>query len=148
TVSPADTVALFATGATSPEKRLALGTLAAVLDDKKTAVEELAPLFEVESHRAAAFDVVARRLEGRPSAPEGGYKVLDGEVLDLAEFAKRSEAKHLAGLRAEAQTLLDKAAADPQAKRVAGLRALRDELDRRRGYALAAIFDEKHWPYP
>jgi hypothetical protein len=147
-LSVPDLIALLSYGKPSPDRHLALAILAADLGDRKAAIEHLVPLAAVDTHKALAFDVMARRLEGRASVPQGGYQVLDGELVDGAEYARRMDARHVASLRLEAGALVEKAAADASMHRVASLRARRDELDKRRAYALLAIFDERHWPYP
>jgi hypothetical protein len=148
-VEPADLAALLAAGGKpTPDRHLALALLAAEAGDRKAAMDHLVPLAALDSHKALAFDVVARRLDGKPSVPQGGYQVLDGELLDQAEFGRRTEAKRVATLKAEAAALVAKVEADPVLKKVASLRARREELDKRRQYALLAIFNEKHWPYP
>ncbi len=147
-LSAPDLLALLGHGTLGPDKRLALATLAADLGERATAIEHLTPLVGLESHRDRAFEVIARRLEGRVSVPEGGYLVYEGDLVDRAEHAKRLEARHLADLQTEAGALLGKIAADPVFKKLEALRAKRDELDKRRAYALLAIFNETHWPYP
>ena len=41
------------------------------------------------AHRDAAFRVMAHRLEGRSTVPEGGYVAFEGELLVRAEYQKR-----------------------------------------------------------
>lgn len=147
-VAPRDLVALLAYGAATPDRHLALATLAADLGDRPAAVEHLTPLIDLPSHRDLAFAVMAHRMEGRTSVPEGGYKALDGDLLDVAEWTRRTDARRLTELRAEAETLVRKAGEDPLFEKLKAVRAKREELDRRRAHALLAIFNEKHWPYP
>ena len=143
-----DLLALLSTPKATPDRHLALAILAADLGQRSEAVAHLLPLVQEPTHRDDAFRVMARRLEGRARVPEGGYQALDGELLDRTEFAKRTEAKHVAALEAEAAQLVAKVAAEPVFKGIEKVRARRDELDRRRAYALLAIFNEKQWPYP
>jgi uncharacterized protein YkwD len=58
------------------------------------------------------------------------------------------ETERLAALHAEALELVENVAKDPAFKKLGRLREMRDELDKRRKYALLAIFNEKHYPYP
>ena len=147
-VPPADLQALLASGKLSPDKHLALALVAAELADRPSAVAHLLSLVDLPSHRDLAFRVMAQRLDGRTSVPDGGYFALDGELLDRGEFGRRSEAKRLASIREEAGRLVELVAKDPAFKLLEKLRARRDELDRRRAFALLAIFNETHWPYP
>jgi hypothetical protein len=143
-----DVLALLARPKPTPDQRLAYATLAAELGERKACVEALLPLVDLPSHRDLAFLLAARRLDGRPTVPPGGYLVFDGDLVDQAEHGRRVEAKHVAALEAEAAGIVAKVAADPAMKKLDALAAKRDELDRRRAYALLAIFNEKHWPYP
>lgn len=147
-IPPRDLIALLAHGVSTPDRHLALATLAADLGDRPAAVEHLIPLMDLPTHMDLAAGVMAHRMEGRTSIPEGGYKVLDGDLLDFAEWTLRTEARHLADLKAEAIELVKKASEDPALEKLHSLRARREELDRRRAHALLAIFNEKHWPYP
>lgn len=151
--SPGDLLALLeAAGpngkAPLPDRSLALALLAAELADRAAAVRHLLPLVEVASHRDEAFRVMARRVDGRSSVPDGGYAALGGELLDRTEFARRTEAARVASLREEAARIVETVAKHPAFKALEKLRARRDELDRRRARALLAIFNETHWPYP
>lgn len=147
-VPPADLLALLGQGKESPDRHLALALVAAELAERPAAVRHLLPLVDLPSHRDLAFRVMAQRLDGRTSVPDGGYFALDGDLLDRGEFGRRSEAKHLASIREEAARLVETVAKDPAFKALEKLRARRDELDRRRAHALLAIFNETHWPYP
>lgn len=147
-VAPPDLLALLGQGKESPDRHLALALLAAELADRPSAVRHLLPLVDLPSHRDLAFRVMAQRIDGRTSVPDGGYLAFEGDLLDRGEFGRRSEAKHLASIREEAGRLVETVAKDPAFKALEKLRARRDELDRRRAHALLAIFNETHWPYP
>jgi hypothetical protein len=147
-LAPSDVLALLARPRPTPDQRLALAVLAIELGERKAGVDELIALLDVPSHREQAFRVAARRLDGRATVPEGGYHVFEGELLAKAEYDRRVEARRLAGLRTEAEAIAVKVAAEPGYKRLATLAEKRAELDKRRAYALLAIFDEKHYPYP
>jgi uncharacterized protein YkwD len=147
-LSPADALALLAPAKPSASERLAVATLAAELGDRKAAMDSLVPLAGDASVEGDVFRLVARRLEGRATVPAGGYRVMDGEFVDADEYARRTVAKEVAALRAEAAAIVERVAADPFFQRVAELKARRDELDRRRAHALLAIFDERHFPHP
>lgn len=147
-MAPHDLLALLGHGVPTPDRRLALATLAADLGDRVTAVQHLVALVELPTHRDLAFAVMAHRVEGRTSIPEGGYRALDGDLLELSEWTTRTEARRLAALKVEAAELVKKASEDPALEKLHGLRQKREELDRRRAHALLAIFNEKHWPYP
>ena len=146
--TPADLLAVLGAGKPVPDRTLGLAVLAADLGDRAAAVGYLVTLVDVPTHKDSAFRVMARRLEGRAGVPEGGYVVLEGDLVDRTELARRTDAKAVASLEAEAVDLVKKVAADPLFRGVERLRGRRDELDRRRAYALLAIFNEKHWPYP
>ena len=147
-IAPPDVLALLANGKESPDRHLALALVAAELADRPSAVKHLLPLVDLPTHRDQAFRVMAQRVDGRTSVPDGGYFALDGDLLDRGEFGRRSEAKHLVAVREEAGKLVELVAKDPAFKALEKLRARRDELDRRRAHALLAIFNETHWPYP
>ncbi len=147
-VVPRDLVALLAHGPATPDRHLALATLAADLGDRPAAVEHLIPLMDLPTHKDLAASVMAQRMEGRTSVPEGGYRVLDGDLLDVAEWTRRTDGRRLSDLKSEAAELVQKASEDPALEKLRALRARREELDRRRAVALLAIFNEKHWPYP
>lgn len=147
-MAPEDLLVVLSVGKETDDRRLALAVLAVELGDRVAAMRHLVALAERPTHRDAAFRLMAHRLEGRSSVPDGGYFPFEGELLGKAEFERRSETKHLAALADEARKLAEQVAKDPAFKGLEKLRARRDELDRRRAFALLAIFDETHWPYP
>jgi hypothetical protein len=91
---------------------------------------------------------VARYLFGRGAPPEGGYRAYRGEILDRAGYERKREAERIAALRARAEETLARVIADPAFHRLEKLREVRAKLDEARRYALLAIFNEKHYPYP
>ena len=56
--------------------------------------------------------------------------------------------ERIADLRVHADELIVKIAKDPALRKLQKMRELRDELDERRKYALTAIFNTTHYPYP
>ncbi len=132
----------------TPADRLGVGVLAASLGKKDELVKVLVPLFEKGEEVAAAGDLVARFLYGRARPPADGYRVYKGEILDPETYTRRVRDERVAALRDTATRLFARVEKDPGLKKLEKLRALRAQLDERRRYALLAIFDEVHYPYP
>lgn len=147
-LEPDDVLAFLAPAKPSREQRLALAVLAASLGKPEALVEALAPLYEPGPAGPEVDALVARLLEGKARAPEGGYRLLHGALLDRAGYERRQEEERLAALEVRAVEALNKLSKEPVFRRVEKMREARAELDRRRLQALLAIFDEKHYPYP
>jgi uncharacterized protein YkwD len=130
------------------EERMALALVAADLSDKEAFVRYLAPLFDKKQAGEDVQRLVALRLYGRTKVPEGGYQHYGGQLVDRAGFEELKRQEHIASLRDKAEGVLVQMGKQAAFKKLAKLTALRDELDKRREYALRAIFNEKHYPYP
>jgi uncharacterized protein YkwD len=146
---PAKDVLLLLTPARiSAEQRHAVAILAANLGERQAFVDALLPVFEKGGDLAASNALVARHLYGRPSPPEGGYRAYKGELLDRAGYERRQTQERVAFLRTDAERVLATIAKDGSFKKLKKLKDLRKELDVRRTYALRAIFNTTHYPYP
>ncbi len=132
----------------SIEERMALALVAADLSDKAAFVRYLGPLFDKKKAGEDVQRLVALRLYGRTKVPEGGYQHYAGQIVDRAGFEELKRQEHIAGLRDKAEGVLVQMGKQKAFKKLAKLEALRDELDRRREYALRGIFNVKHYPYP
>ena len=130
------------------EQRMALALVAADLSDKESFVRYLAPIFDKKKAGDDVQRLVALRLYGRTKIPEGGYQHYAGQIVDRAGLEELKRQEHIASLRDKAEGVLVNMGKQKAFKKLAKLEALRDELDRRREYALRAIFNEKHYPYP
>ena len=146
--SPDDVLVLLTPSRPTVPQRMAVAVLAAGVANREAFVQALLPVFEAGEELAEANRLVARHLYGRAEAPAGGYSAYKGELLDSVGRTRRQTEERVAALRTQADGLLAKVAQDPQLKKLAKLRALRDELDERRKYALTAIFNTTHYPYP
>jgi len=143
-----DVLALLTPARIQAEQRQAVAILAANLGDRDAFVEVLLPVFEKGGDLEQANALVARHLYGRSMPPEGGYQAYQGELLDRAGYERRKTEERVAFLRADADRVLAQIAKEPVFKKLAKLKELRAELDKRRAYALQAIFNTTHYPYP
>ena len=135
----------------TPELRLAVGVLAGTVGNRAAFLDAIGGLFTTKSTdelTAAANRVVARHLYGRTEVPEGGYRAHKGELLDEAGYQAALRREQLDALRATCEKLLASLAKESAYKKLAKVAQLRDEIDAQRRYALQAIFNEKHYPYP
>lgn len=130
------------------EDRIVLASLAADLSLREAMVGFLLPIFERDKATAEVQDLVARRMYGRETVPQGGYRAYKGAIVDEEGYERLLREEEIARLRLEANEVLAAMAKAPVFKKLDKLQALRDELDQRRKYALLAIFNEKHYPYP
>ncbi|MFV1959155.1 MAG: CAP domain-containing protein, partial [Planctomycetota bacterium] len=130
------------------EQRLGVAVLAGDLGRRKEVVAALLPLFEKGVASPEANRLAARYLYGRTAAPPGGYRAYGEEILDEAGYARRLQAERIARFLKDAEKALARIQKESSFKKLAKLRTLRTQLDERRKYALLAIFDEKHYPYP
>ncbi len=143
-----DVLTLLTPARITVPQRKAVAILAANLGDRKAFVEALLPVYEKGGDLAGLNTVVARHLYGRSTPPEGGYRAYKGELLDAAGFKRRQTQERVAFLKTDADRVLGLLAKESAFKKLAKLKALRTELDVRRTYALTAIFNTKHYPYP
>ena len=140
------------------ETRLALAVLGSTLNLRDDVIRVLAPVYEAAegeavpatalAARADADRVVARHLYGLEAAPQGGYRLHQGDLLDPMAYERVRAAERVAALQARAGTLLETFEKQAAFKKLEKLRVLRTELDKARRYALLAIFNETHYPYP
>jgi uncharacterized protein YkwD len=147
-VDAEDVLPLLTPPKPTPEQRMGLAVLAASLSKPDLLVQSLAPLYEAGPAGPDIDALVARLLHGRPAAPEGGYRIHKGELVDRAGYQKRLEEERLVALEARAVDLVLRLAKEPIFKRLERMRQARAELDKRRLEALLAIFNETHYPYP
>ena len=143
-----DVLVLLTPKRPSHEQREAVAVLAANMGERDAFVDVLLPIYEKGNVAPATHALVARHLYGLPAAPEGGYSAYKGEILDASGVQRRKTQERIAWLNGEAGRLLDVVQEDPGFKKLAKLKAMRDELDKRRRYALTAIFNTVHYPYP
>lgn len=144
----ADVLALLTPSRLDLAQRHAVALLAANVGDRGAFVRALLPIYEKGGDLAATNALVARHLYGRGDVPAGGYSAYKGEILDAEGVHRRKTQERIAFLRGEAARLLTEVAKEPAFRKLAKLRALRGELDKRRRHALLAIFDTVHYPYP
>lgn len=147
-LEPDDLLALLARPKPTKTERLGLAVLAAALSRPEALLGALTPLYEAGAPGAEVDALVARHLEGRPEAPAGGYRLYQGGLVDEAGYRRRLEEERLAALEVRARDALARLQKDPALRKLERMREARAELDRRRTYALLAIFNEKHYPYP
>jgi hypothetical protein len=147
-LDPEDVLPLLTPAKPTAEQRLGLAVLAASLSKPDALVQALAPLYEPGPAPTEADAVVARLLHGKSKAPEGGYRLHQGELLDRAGYEQRVEAARLVALETRAVEAVLKLSKEPVFKRLEKMRQARAELDKRRLEALLAIFNETHYPYP
>ncbi|MFM8979552.1 MAG: CAP domain-containing protein [Planctomycetia bacterium] len=147
-VPPEDLLPLLTAAHPDARQREGLAVLAAEQGQPERLCEVLAPLYEQGAATPELDALVARLLEGRPEAPAGGYRLHKGRLLDATAFEQAREDERLDTLAARAADLVARLSKDPAVRKIERMRELRDELDRRRGTALVAIFNEKHYPYP
>ena len=143
-----DVVALLTPARMDGDERHALALLAASLGKREAFVAALLPLYEKGGELAASNALVARHLYGRTDVPEGGYSAYKGEILDAEGLQRRQQQERITFLQEEAERLVVQISKEPAFKKLDKLKALRDELDVRRKYALRAIFNTTHYPYP
>lgn len=86
------------------------------------------------------------RLFDRLDAAEG--KSREGIVAEIRNLPEEARDPLVGALHRRREKLVERVAASPATKRLAGLREERLELDRRRAYALALIFDEQTYFHP
>jgi len=144
----ADVLTLLTPKKPDDAERFGLAVLAASLSLRDGVVAALLPLFESDGAHEEASRLVARHLYGRSEPPPGGYRAYKGEILDREGYERRMKAERVAALRAQAEDLLAQVLKQPVFKKLEKLAERREELDKRRRYALLAIFNEKHYPYP
>ncbi|MDJ0521222.1 MAG: FHA domain-containing protein [Planctomycetota bacterium] len=143
-----DVLTLLTPARIADEQRHAVAILAANLGERQAFVNALLPIFEKGGDLTASNALVARHLYGRSTPPEGGYRAYKGELLDRAGYDRRLTQERIAFLRQDAGRVLAKLAKDAAFKKLQKLKDLRKELDTRRAYALRAIFNTTHYPYP
>jgi hypothetical protein len=147
-MEPDDVLPLLTPPKPTPEQRMGLAVLAASLSKPDLLVQVVTPLYDPGPAGAEVDALVARLLHGHAKAPDGGYRLHQGELVDRAGYEKAIEAERLAQLEARAVDVLLRLAKEPVFKRLERMRAARQELDKRRLEALLAIFNETHYPYP
>ncbi len=130
------------------DQRFGLAVLAASLSRGDQVVAFLLPLFEDGERIDEASRLVARHLYGRAEPPAGGYRVYKGELVDREGYERRLKQDRVVALTEEAHGILARVLKAPAFKKLGKLKALREELDKRRRHAVLAIFNEKHYPYP
>jgi hypothetical protein len=145
---PGDALVLLTPARMTPDQRMSVAVLAASVADRSAFVDALLPVFEAGDSLEEANRLVARHLYGRAEAPEGGYSAYKGELLDRAGLTRRQTQERIETLRTQADAVLARIQQEPSLKKLAKLRDLRAELDKRRKYALTAIFNTTHYPYP
>ncbi len=146
---PADVLALLKPTKPSRDQSMATAVLAADLRDREAFIEAVTPLYEKGKDLAAVHALVARRLYGRAETPQGGYRLHKGDLLDTQQYQRQLDIEQVAAWRTRGAELVTLVAnKTPALKKLEKLKALRTELDNRRKYALLAIFNEKHYPYP
>ncbi|MDA1196093.1 MAG: CAP domain-containing protein, partial [Planctomycetota bacterium] len=144
----ADVLALLTPTRSTPEQSHAVALLAANLGERGAFVGALLPLFENSAADKRTNALVARHLYGLSVVPEGGYAAYKGEILDAQGVSRRQTQERVAFLGTEADRLLDLVEKDPAFRKLAKLQSMRDDLDDKRKYALRAIFNTTHYPYP
>ncbi len=127
---------------------LAVATLAAELGRSGGVVRALKPLYKGKRDLSAANALVARHIYGQHTVPEGGYILYKDELLDRAGHKEVLRQERIAELRHVAAELVDRMGNIPAFRKLSKVRDLRERLDKARRYALLAIFNEKHYPYP
>lgn len=147
-VEPDEVIPLLTTAKPTPEQRMGLAVLAASLSKPETVLQVLTPLYDPGPGGAEVDALVARLLNGQAKAPDGGYRLYQGELVDRAGYEKRVEAERLTQLESRAVDLLIRLAKEPVFKRLERMRQARADLDKHRLEALLAIFNETHYPYP
>ncbi len=147
-VADEDLLPLLTPAKPTPRHRLGLAALAAGLSFREEFVAILLPLFEQEKSITEASLLVARYLDGRGEPPPGGYRAFEGEILDNQTYERRMSAVQIATLSTRAREILAKVEKDGAFKKLGKLKKMRADLDEARRYALLAIFNEKHYPYP
>lgn len=149
TLAAPDVLTLLTPPRPATSARQALAILAVGLDQRAAAIEALAPIYEGEGPERAATDLlVARHLYGRADVPEGGYRLHGGDLLDAAGYQRVLDAERVVALRTEIDDLLADLAKEPAYRKLEKVREVRAQLDEARRYALLAIFNETHYPYP
>jgi len=143
-----DVIALLKPARITPEQRRGVAILAANLGNRAAFVDVLLPLYEHAGDHAQIDGLVARHLYGRATPPGGGYRAYKGALLDAAGYQRRLTQERITFLRAEAARILALVAKEGAFKKLSKLKAMRTELDKRRKYALRAIFNTTHYPYP
>ena len=143
-----DLFALLATRSGDTATALSVATLAAELGRSNDVVSALKPLYKGERDLDAANALVARHIYGQHTVPDGGYTLYKDELLDSAAHAEVLRQERIAELRQEAARLVGAMADLPSFRKLKKVRQLRQKLDKARRYALLAIFNEKHYPYP
>ena len=143
-----DVLALLTPRRPDPAQRRAVAVLAAGMGQRDAFVDVLIPLYEKGGVDADTHLLVARHLYGLPQVPEGGYEAYKGEILDADGVMRRKTEERIAWLHAESGRILDAVQKEPGFKKLAKLKEMRDELDKRRKHALTAIFNTVHYPYP
>ncbi len=143
-----DVIILLAPPRITSEQRRAVAVLAANLGARAVFVSVLLPLYQHAGDHTRTDMLVARHLYGRAAPPEGGYRAYKGALLDAAGYERRRIQERIAFLRTEADRLLASIAKEKAFRKLAKLKAMRVELDKRRKVALRAIFNTTHYPYP
>ncbi len=144
----ADLLGLLTPAKPGAQERLGMAVLAASLSRRDAIVEALLPLFEKGESLEEANALAARYIHGRNEAPTGGYRAYKGEILDQAGFERKVRNERIAVLRQNAGKIFEKLAKESAWKKLAKLDSMRSLLDERRRYAVLAIFNETHYPYP
>lgn len=130
-----------------PNAQLGLAVIAHAIGGDKERAEAFA-LGYAEGKANPALDHFLAEVVKNEPLPEGGYVVYEGELLAKAEFVRQQEEELIARLRVQLDTAYASILADKSFKKVAKLTAKKNELDKRRAYALELIFDEKKYFYP
>ena len=147
-VSPKTAVRVLKPRKLDAASRIDYAVLTALLGDGERFTEVLAPLFADGDVPAAALAIVARHRFGLDVPPEGGYRLHEGAFLDQAAYARAIRRERIATLNATVDKHVEQLGKLGAFKKLNKMEALRSELDKARRYALLAIFNEKHYPYP
>ncbi len=147
-LAPGDVLTLLKPKRMADARRHAVAVLATSLGDRDAFIDALIPLYDKGADLAATNALVARHLHGLPEAPTGGYRHYKGEILDNAGYERRVTQERIATLRKDAERVLEAMAKEKVFKKLQRLKDKRAELDKRRKYALLAIFNTTHYPYP
>jgi len=127
--------------------KLGLAVAAHVIGDKATLLLALATVYADGEKNEDVDRYLAEIVRNEP-LPEGGYVVHGGELLTRADFVRQQEEELIAQFKAQLDRSYAAIKADKSLSKLNKLIAKKDELDRRRNYALELIFDEKKYFYP
>ncbi|MHC4955776.1 MAG: FHA domain-containing protein [Planctomycetota bacterium] len=114
-----------------------------------------------DAERAEAFALAYANEEARPELdrfvaeivrneplPEGGYVIHEGRLLSKADYVRAEEEALIAKYKAQFEQSFAAIKADKSLSKLKKLIAKKEELDKRRNFALELIYDEKKYFYP